>query len=327
MTMTARTTPSKRLPRFERAPKRAPRIRLTDRDRGLLYTLYHYRFLPTSLLVERHFGSATRGRNRLKLLYHHGYVDRTFPPTVGPSTGEAIYSLGPAAVPELVALYGLSPEEVRRKRGRVEPFFIAHQLLVGRFRLRLAYVGAPHGVGLRDWREERGAELRFEARGDDGSLAPQRIVPDGMAWLESKRSRFAFCLEADRGTMTVGRVRSKFERYRQAQASGAMRKHFAAERFRVLVTAPTQRRLDSLAEAALEAGSRNVWLTTEEALDGDPVRGAVWQRPGKSGRFPLLRPEQMGTGGGKPRCTRLPSRTTDPKGGSNDEPFKARYDP
>jgi hypothetical protein len=291
--MTTRTTQSKRLPRFERAPKRAPRIRLTDRDRELLYTLYHYRFLPTLLLIERHFGSETRGRNRLKLLYHHGYVDRTFLPSVGPSTGEAIYSLGPAAVAELVTFYGLAPEDIRRKRGRVEPFFIAHQLLVARFRLKLAYVGAPKGIGLRDWREEHAAELRFESRSDDGSLEAQRIVPDGMAWLVSKRARFAFCLEADRGTMTVGRVRSKFERYRQAQLTGAMKEHFGAERFRVLVTAPSERRLDSLADAAAESGARNVWLATEEALAGDPILGAVWRRPGKSGHFPLLRTEQI----------------------------------
>ena len=244
-------------------------------------------------MVERHFGSATRGRNRLKLLYHHGFLDRTFPPTVGPSTGEAIYSLGPAAVSELVTLYGLAPEDVRRKRGKVEPFFIAHQLLVARFRLRLAHVGAPHGIRLRDWREERAAELRFEARGDDGSLAAQRLVPDGMAWLESKRARFAFCLEADRGTMTVGRLRSKFERYRQAQLTGTMREHFGAERFRVLVTAPTERRLTSLAEAATEAGARSVWLMVEDELVGDPILGAVWRRPGKSGRFPLFRAEQI----------------------------------
>lgn len=290
-----KTTQSRRLPKFHRAPKLAGPIQLTDRDRELLYTLFHYRFLPTSLLAARHFGSATRARNRLKLLFHHSYLDRTFLPTVGPALGEAIYSLGPAAVPELATVYGLDPAAIKRKRQRVEPFFLAHELLVARFRLRLAQFGAPHGVGMKDWREGAAATLTVEGRDRSGEFRSERITPDGMAWLASPRARFAFCLEADRGTMTVGRVRTKFVRYGIAQESGAMRRHFGAERFRVLVVAPSEKRLASLKQAAEGGGAPNVWLTTEDQLERDLVAEAVWQRPGKTERFPLFRPEQLGS--------------------------------
>ena len=219
--MTKTTTQLNRLPKFQRAPKLAPRIRLTDRDRALLYDLFHYRALPTSLVIERQFGSATRGRNRLKLLFHHGYVDRHFPPSVGPTTSEAVYTLGPAAVAELATFYGLEPGEIRRRRmnRRIDSLFLAHELLVARFRIRLATSGAPQGVGIYDWRENGEAELTVR-----NGAEPARITPDGMGWVRSKKARFAFCLEADRGTMTVGRVRQKFERYQDVQRTGAMQR-------------------------------------------------------------------------------------------------------
>lgn len=288
--MTKTTTQSSRLPKFERAPKRAPRIRLTDRDRALLYDLFHYRALPTSLVVERQFGSATRGRNRLKLLFHHGYVDRHFPPSVGPATSEAVYTLGPAAVSELATFYGLEPGEIRRRRmsRRIDSLFLAHELLVSRFRIRLAASGAPDGVGIHDWRENGEAEL---AAGN--GREPDRITPDGIAWVRSKKARFAFCLEADRGTMTVGRVREKFERYQDVQRAGAMQKAFGAARFRVLVIAPTERRLASLKAAAESVRARNVWLACEADLAQNLVTDPMWARAGRTERFPLLKGEQI----------------------------------
>jgi hypothetical protein len=287
------TMPSNNLPRFRRAPGRAGAMRLTDRDRAVLYDLFHFRFLPTSLIVQRRFGSATRGRARLKLLYHHSYVDRHVLPTTGPTMSEAIYSLGPAAVGELVTTHGLEPTDVRRRRKRVEPFFVAHQLAVSRFRIQLAYAGAPAGVGIYDWREERAARIRFESRDPEtGELGSDSITPDGIGWLKSRKARFAFCLEVDRGTMTVGRVGAKFRRYQQVAASGAFRRHFGAERFRVLVVAPSIRRLASLKRGAEEVGLSSVWLTTEEALADDPIFTPVWLRAGGAEHFPLLRRDQ-----------------------------------
>jgi hypothetical protein len=287
------TTRSKRLPKAKRAGRQAPRIQLTDRDRAILYDCFHHRFLPASLLCERHFGSITRARTRLRLLFHHGYLDRTFPPTAGPATAEAVYSLGPAAAAELAAAYGLDPADVRRRRKKVEPLFAAHQLLITRFRLAIGHAGAPHGVAVKGWRDEADALLDFEARTLKGQLERVRLTPDGLGWIESKRARFAFCLEADRGTMTVGRVQQKFERYLYAQAAGAVRALIGADRFRVLVVAPSERRLQSLAAAAVRAGSPNAWLATEEALAADPVLDPVWTRAGAEGRYPLFRAEQV----------------------------------
>jgi len=301
-------TPSKNLPKTRRQPKLAPGLRLTDRDREVLYDVWTFRYLPTSLIIERRFGSATRGRARLKLLYHHGFVDRHFLPTAGPGVGEAIYSLGPAAVPELASFYGLEPAELKRRRRPVEPFFIAHHLAVARFRSRVGSVATADGVGLYDWREERAARLNLPGG--------ETLVPDGIAWLATPRARFAFCLEVDRGTMTVGRVRTKFERYREVERTGLLTRLMGAERFRVLVVASSTRRLRSLHEAAEGANARGVWLTTEEAVASDPVREPVWLRPGVPGHFPLFRPEQVSGKSPDPQKGSRTPRLTPPTRGT-----------
>lgn len=304
--MTTRTTRSN-LPRFRRDPDRAAPIRLTDRDREVFYTLFHYRYLTTSLLIERHFGSATRGRTRLRLLYHHGFLERTWLASVGPATGEAIYSLGRAAIPELVAFYGLEPDDIRRRRKKVEPLFVAHELLVARFRLRIAYTGAPIGVSIADWRDGGDAKLRVETQDlRTGALRTETLTPDGVGRVVSRRARFTFAVECDRGTMTAGRVREKFRRYVAASATGAFADRFGAERFRVLVVVPSAKRLSSLKAAARDVGARRVWLTTEYALTtADPIRTAIWHPATKDVALPLLKPEHLGLPGGEsgPRRT------------------------
>jgi len=287
------TTQSKRLPKFKRAPKQAPPIRLTDRDRELMLSVYHYRFLPTSLIVRRHFGSLTRGRARLRGLYHHKYVDRHYLPTQGPTTSEAIYSLGPAAVPELAAFYGFDPADVKRRRRRVEPMFLAHQLAIARFRIGVAYAGAPNGIGFADWLDETEGRMRFQGEDERGGLRTLTLAPDGMSWLRSKRARFAFALEVDRGSMPLGRIEHKFRRYQQADAAGALRPLLGAERFRILVLAPSERRAQGIVTAAERAQAANVWVATDAALEADPALEPLWQRPGSGERLPLFRQSQV----------------------------------
>lgn len=274
-------------------PKQAGPMQLTERDRSVLYDLYHFRFLTTSLIVERRFESLTRGRARLRALYHHGFVDRTMLPSGGVLAGEVIYSLGPAAVAELATCHGLDPREIRRRRKRVEPLFIAHELLVARFRIRLAAAGAPVGVGIYDWADSAAARITFEGRDQDGTLRTERLTPDGIGWVSSRKARFAFCLEADRGTMTVGRVAAKFDRYREIGARRLLEPKLGASRFRVLVVAPSAARLASLKGAAEAAGLHSVWLVTEGDLERDLLLEHVWARAGSDERFALLKHDQI----------------------------------
>lgn len=319
------TTRSNRLSRFVREPKKVGGMVVTDRDRAILYDLYHHHFLPTSLIAERHFQTIFRARHRLKLLFHHGYVTRAYLPTVGANTSEAIYSLDKGAIPELATCYGLAPEAItRRVRKKIEPFFVEHRLLVTRIRMRLGSAGSRFGIGLYDWRDDDTARMTYEGfdRRTDSPTTMQTLVPDGMGWVKSRKARFAFCLEADRGTMSRRRMRTKFERYRDVATSGVFTRHFGAERFRVLVTAPGPGRAGSLRKIAEAVGGSNVWLTTEAGLSENVVLAPIWQRAGHEGRFSLFTRQQVFDATETPAGRRwvVPERPDDepqPEGGSD----------
>src|SRR5712675_2415505 len=64
-----------RFPRFKRSPTVAP-FQLTQRDREIIRLLYRHRFLRSSQIVAFMGGSSQQLLRRLKLLYHHGYLER-----------------------------------------------------------------------------------------------------------------------------------------------------------------------------------------------------------------------------------------------------------
>jgi DNA-binding Lrp family transcriptional regulator len=64
-----------RLPRFNRATAVAP-IQLEERDRHIIRLVHRYRFLRSNQIVTLMGGSQQQLLRRLKLLYHHGYLER-----------------------------------------------------------------------------------------------------------------------------------------------------------------------------------------------------------------------------------------------------------
>src|SRR5438046_1476473 len=64
-----------RLPRFKRASKVAP-MQLTERDREIIRLVHRHRFLRSSHIVALVAGSSQQLLRRLRLLYHHGYLER-----------------------------------------------------------------------------------------------------------------------------------------------------------------------------------------------------------------------------------------------------------
>src|SRR5437870_75067 len=99
------TTSKRRLPRYRRASA-PPRMVLTERDREILRQVYLFRMM-TREQVERllfppehgqdHFTKTSKARKRLKLLYHHGFLER-IPVPVGQGAWAwlPVYRLGRA---------------------------------------------------------------------------------------------------------------------------------------------------------------------------------------------------------------------------------------
>src|ERR1035438_6757161 len=64
-----------RLPRFKRASTVAP-MRLTERDRQIIRLVHRHRFLRSHQIIALLGSSQQHLLRRLKLLYHHGYLER-----------------------------------------------------------------------------------------------------------------------------------------------------------------------------------------------------------------------------------------------------------
>ena len=66
---------STRLPRFRRSAEIQP-IRVTDRDLEIIRLIHRHRFLRSSHITRLVHGSPQQVLRRLKLLFHHGCVER-----------------------------------------------------------------------------------------------------------------------------------------------------------------------------------------------------------------------------------------------------------
>jgi DNA-binding Lrp family transcriptional regulator len=64
-----------RLPRFKRLSRVSP-MQLTDRDREIIRLVHRHRFLRSHQIIALLGGSPQQLSRRLKLLYHHGYLER-----------------------------------------------------------------------------------------------------------------------------------------------------------------------------------------------------------------------------------------------------------
>jgi hypothetical protein len=178
------------------------------------------------------FGSTSRANKRLLKLVRAGLLRRFF---LGSGGGrKALYSLSEkGALAADVPFRGL-----RRKQGAVVAmdFFVEHQLAANEI-----YCAARFG-------KSPSPEIRFvHWMGFHAPLAPElRLIPDGYVELATPTGIAALFLEVDLGTESQKIWQEKTKQYLQLAISGAFRRTFGHDRFRVLVVASSTRRLESI---------------------------------------------------------------------------------
>jgi len=133
---------------------------LTRRDREIIKAVHSFRLLTRSQIEvllfppdkgQDHPTKTSRCRLRLKLLYHHGFLER---PLVGvqpgPARGDFVYCLGRKGA-ELIASEGEIEVDWRPKDKRPSPFFLEHTLRINDFRIAVTLAarqgGGANGVG------------------------------------------------------------------------------------------------------------------------------------------------------------------------------------
>jgi hypothetical protein len=266
------TRPTRR-PRFRRASE-PPAFRLTDDDVVIIRQLARHRFLRSTHIAALVGRSLDRTNDRLKCLFHAGYIDRPRAPLdYYPTSGSApiAYALADAGARLLMQRDGIAFANVewsRKNREAGRPF-IEHQLegidflvavqLATRDRADIRFV-SPQDTVAAFPEQTRAAPnpLRMPVKlSHKGTMHEIGLVPDLVFGLHfSDGSRRCFMVEIDRGTMPIVRtdfLQTSFERkmrvYLAAYAAKQHERHFGWKSFRVLTVTTDQHRMQSMTDA------------------------------------------------------------------------------
>lgn len=250
---------------------------LQDRDLNLLRELAILRVLDRELAkAVAGFSSTTRVNARLLALVRAGLLRR--------------FAMGAAGVGQKY-LYALTRKGARylgvpfrgpRRRSNaplVADIFVEHQLAINSiYRAVKCQPIQVHGVSLVRW-------LSFFER-----LAPGlQLIPDGYFELQvGPDSQVAAFLEVDLGHENLAVWKKKVEGYIQFAVSGEFANRFGQSRFRVLVVANSDRRLQSLRKAVASVTDRVFWFATLDEVSRAGIAGPIWFRPRGTERQPLF---------------------------------------
>ena len=263
----------KRLPRFERASV-AP-MQLTERDRTIIRLVHRHRFLNSRQIIALIGASQLQVLRRLKLLYHHGFLER-------PRAQLQYY--GTSGTRPMV--YGLSSKGgmlVKQELGDVSLWseknqgigqvFLEHALLVSETMVALERACRKHDVRL-IYEDELDLPVKKQPLGWRAKIVggmnlgviPDRVFALGFKNQSGQIQRAHFFLEADRGTMPVVRknlsqtsFRRKLLAYEATWANKVHHRHLGIQRFRVITVTTIAARVSSLLEACsqLKRGQSN----------------------------------------------------------------------
>ncbi|UYN96099.1 MAG: replication-relaxation family protein [Enhydrobacter sp.] len=300
-----------RLPRFRRAAV-PPAFRLTEDDVRIVRLVARYRFVQSTHIASLVGRSLDRTNDRLRLLFHAGYLDRPRAQLdYYPSTGSApmVYALADKGARLLAqddpAKGGTEWSRRNREAGRP---FIEHQLGVMDFQVALQL-----GVQRQPDLELISAEeliasfpstpsakrnpFALHARlPQSGLLHAVAVIPDlafGLRFRDG--SRRCFMVEIDRGTMPVSRtdirqtsIDRKLRSYLAAYAERQHEKRFGWKTFRVLFVVPDEGRLEAMTEVARSdsalsgvGGSLFLFAALGALQKVDPI-GCGWRSGGRT---------------------------------------------
>jgi hypothetical protein len=297
---------SARLPRFRRASE-SPAFRLTDDDVEIIRQVAQHRLIRSTHIASLVGRSLDRTNDRLRRLFHAGYVDRPRAqldrfPTDG--SAPMVYSLADRGARLLCQREGLccgTGEWSRKNREAGRPF-IEHQIEIVDFQVALQRAVSQRSdvqlitaeemiAASRQQKGRRGALFALRAKlSHQGWVREASVVPDLVFGLQlTSGKRLNFMVEIDRGTMPVRRSdpdRTSFEQkmrvYLTAHATKQHERQLGWKNFRVLAITTAQRRMQSMKEALVglrvpgsPGASLLLFSTLDEIRAGGPL-AARW---------------------------------------------------
>jgi Replication-relaxation len=295
-------TKKPRLPRYQRV-KDPPRMVLTERDREILRQVYLFRLL-TREQIERllfppdngqdHSTKTSKARKRLKLLYHHGYLER-IPVPVGQGlwAWRPVYRLGRKGAKLIAAELGSTvrkldywgkSDDADHRHSEVSLLFVHHTLAINDVRIAITLASMAKGYQLEQWIDE--TQLKRDEMKDyvsviagNGHGARVPVIPDAYFALHLGDRRAHFFLELDRATMSTKRWKTRIRAYRAYADSGKYQARYKTRSLRVLTVTTTPQRLESLRQTTFQAGGGDLfWFTTIGEVTANTVLNVpIWR--------------------------------------------------
>lgn len=240
---------------------------IQERDRHFLRELAVMRVIDREQAkVVAGFGSTTRANARLLALTRAGLLRRFF---LGTTAGgaKALYALSLKGA----RLVGVPENGPRRRQDEavVADFFIQHQLAINEVYCSLKYGNrSPNGITFGRW-------MGFPKQPVPGL----RLIPDGYFEIDTPSGTAASFLEVDLGHERLRVWQDKVRNYLDLAVTGNFEREFKQQRFRVLVVADSERRLDAIREAVLPLTDKIFWFATFESIRRYGIFSAIWRRP------------------------------------------------
>ncbi|MCO6450069.1 MAG: replication-relaxation family protein [Caldilineales bacterium] len=280
-------------------------MQLTERDIAIVDAVYRHRVLAADQIEALFFSSSSpRGRrsscqNRLKLLFHHGFLQRIVPALVlGEGRKPYVYALDERGADIVASIQGVDRENLawQPKQNEVGGLFLNHLLAVSLVRVVFEVLAADQVLTILGWHGEH--ELRGEPLNQRMPYVMQgrkkvRTIPDGYFVLQppGKAETLHFFLEVDLGTESNKQWQDKINAYNLYRETGESVQHFGTQNYRILTVTTSDKRLQNLQQATREAeGKHHYWFTTLDQFDlWNPGRAlqAIWRIPSVSERKAL----------------------------------------
>lgn len=114
------------------------------------------------------------------------------------------------------------------------------------------------------------------------------IIPDGYFEVRSGGEVRTHFVEADLGTESGKVWERKVDLYLKLATSGEFEQLFGQSRFRVLVTAPSLRRLDNIRKVVRKQTSKLFFFSENQIIHRDGIYAPLWLRPDGAQGQPLI---------------------------------------
>lgn len=252
------------------------RVVVTPRDIRFLQALAEAKILDREQFqVVAKVRRANRANDRLGHLHNAGLLRRHF---VGTEAGgrKALYSLSTRGA----RLLGKSKVwKFQHPDGEllIGDGFVAHQAAINRIWLEVKF-RHPEIIESPRW-------ITFIEPLTDAIP----LVPDGFFSFSARDETCAHFLEVDLGTETARVWEHKVQLYvKLATDAELLNRLFGIERFRVLVTAPTERRLNNLRAVVRKQTNKIFFFLDFKTINSDGIFRAKWARPSGEERQSLL---------------------------------------